>query len=83
MKYLHQLLLIFLFSFLGELLHSLISWPIPASIYGMVLLFIALSLRIVKLEHIKTTGDAHDPLCSPRQYALAQQHKHLKEMKIC
>ena len=29
----------------------------------------------------KTTGDAHDPLCSPRQYALAQQHKHLKEMK--
>ena len=58
MKYLRQLLLIFLFSFLGELLHSLISWPIPASIYGMVLLFIALSLRIVKLEHIKTTGDA-------------------------
>ena len=57
MKYLRQILLIFLFSFLGELLHALIPWPIPASIYGMVLLFIALSAKIVKLNHIKTTGD--------------------------
>jgi len=57
LKYLRQILLIFLFSFLGEVLHALIPWPIPASIYGMVLLFIALSVGLVKLEWVKTTGD--------------------------
>lgn len=56
MKFLRQILLIFLFSFLGELLRSLIPMPIPASIYGMVLLFIALSAKIVKLEDIKSAG---------------------------
>ena len=56
MKYLHQILLIVLFSFLGELLRSLIPLPIPASIYGMVLLFVALYTGIVKLEHIKAAG---------------------------
>ena len=56
LKFLRQILLIFLFSFLGELLRSLIPLPIPASIYGMVLLFVALSLKIVKLEDIKSAG---------------------------
>ena len=56
MKYIHQVFLILLFSFLGELLHSLIPAPIPASIYGMVLLFAALSLKIVKLKAVKDAG---------------------------
>lgn len=56
MKFLRQILLIFLFSFLGELLRSLIPLPIPASIYGMVLLFLALSFGIVKLENVKSAG---------------------------
>ena len=57
MKFLHQMLLILLFSFLGELLHSLIPVPIPASIYGMVLLFLALSLKIIKPEQVKDAGN--------------------------
>ena len=57
MKYLHQILLIFLFSFLGEVLHSLIPLPIPASIYGMVLLFLSLALKLVKVSAVKDTGD--------------------------
>lgn len=57
MKYIRQILLILLFSFLGELLHQLIPMPIPASIYGMVLLFAALSLRIVKPAQIKESAD--------------------------
>ena len=57
MKFLRQILLVFLFSFLGEFLRGLIPYPIPASIYGMVLLFIALSTGIVRLEWIKDTGD--------------------------
>lgn len=56
MKYLHQAYLIFSFTFLGELLHYLIPLPIPASIYGMVLLFAALSLKIVSVEAVKDMG---------------------------
>lgn len=56
MKYLPQLLLIVLFSFLGELLHFLIPIPIPASIYGMVLLFAALALKIVPVKAVKESG---------------------------
>lgn len=56
MKFLHQMVLIVLFSFLGELLHSFIPLPIPASIYGMVLMFAALSLKIIKLEQVREAG---------------------------
>lgn len=37
-------------------MHSLIPLPIPASIYGMILLFLALGLKLVKLEQVKETG---------------------------
>ena len=56
MKYLQQMLLIILFSFLGELLHHLIPATIPDSIYGMVLMFLALSLKLVKLKAVKDAG---------------------------
>lgn len=57
MKFLRQMVLIFGFSLLGELLHWLIPWPIPASIYGMVLLFLALFTGAVKLEQVKGAGE--------------------------
>ena len=47
MKYLRQLLIILIFSFIGEVLHSLIPIQVPASIYGLVLLFIALLTGII------------------------------------
>ena len=56
MKYLHQLCLIFSFSFLGEVLNHLIPLPIPASIYGMILLFLALFTGIVPLKAVKEVG---------------------------
>ena len=56
MKYLKQVAVILLFSFLGELCRYLIPLPVPASIYGMVLLFAALSLKIVKLEQVRDAG---------------------------
>lgn len=56
MKYLRQMAVILGFSCLGELLHSLIPFPVPASIYGMVLLFLALILKLVKLEAVQETG---------------------------
>lgn len=56
MKYLKQLCLIMLFSFLGELCRFLIPYPIPASIYGMVLLFGALTAKVISVESVKDTG---------------------------
>ena len=56
MKYLKQIALIVLFSFLGEICRAVIPLPVPASIYGMVLMFAALSLKIVKLEQVGEAG---------------------------
>ena len=44
------------FAFLGELLHHFIPLPIPASIYGIVLLFLALETKILKVRDIKETS---------------------------
>lgn len=56
MKYLRQAGIILAFSLLGELCRFLIPFPIPAAIYGMVLLFAALALKIIKLPAVKDTG---------------------------
>lgn len=53
MKYLLQFLIIVTIAFLGEVLHYLIPIPISASIYGIILLFIALELRWVKVKDIR------------------------------
>lgn len=55
-KYLQQFCVILGFSLLGELAHKLIPFPIPASIWGMAALFLALALKLVKVEQIKETG---------------------------
>lgn len=44
------------FTLLGEALQRLIPLPIPASVYGLVLLFAALCLKIVKVDQIKEVG---------------------------
>ncbi len=48
---------IFIVSCAGELLNRFIPLPIPASIYGLVLMLLLLQLRVVKLEAIKPTAD--------------------------
>ena len=55
-KYLKQIGLILLFSFLGEVCRFLIPLNIPGSIYGMILLFGALSLKLIRVEHVRETG---------------------------
>lgn len=57
MKYVKQFMIIMLFSFLGELLHGLLPFPVPASIYGLILLFVALCIGMIKEEQIKETAD--------------------------
>ena len=56
MKYLSQFCIILGFSLLGEALQRLIPLPIPASVYGLALLFGALCLKLLKVEQVKETG---------------------------
>lgn len=56
MRYLKQFGIILGFSFLGEVLRWLVPLPIPASIWGMALLFAALSLNLVKTEQMSEAG---------------------------
>ena len=53
MKYLFQFLIIIFISFVGEVLHRLIPLPIPASIYGIIILFTALQTRLLKVRDVK------------------------------
>ena len=55
-KLLRQFLVIMAVSFVGEILHAVLPLPIPASVYGLILLLLALRLGIVKLEQVKEVG---------------------------
>ena len=52
MKYLMQFGIIIGLSLLGEVLHSAVPLPVPASVWGMILLFILLCLKIIKLDQV-------------------------------
>lgn len=56
MKYLNQFLIILGFSLLGEALQRIIPLPIPASVYGIVLLFLSLCLGLIRVEWVKDAG---------------------------
>lgn len=56
MKYLKQAFVILAFSLAGQALQKYIPLPIPAAIYGFVLLFIALSTGLLKESHIDGTA---------------------------
>ena len=56
MKYLRQFSIILLISLIGEVLHNLIPLPVPASIYGLVLMLLGLVLHIIPLDLVKDTA---------------------------
>lgn len=56
MKYIKEFCIILLFSLIGEICSNLLPFPIPASIYGMILLLLALFLKLVKVESVDKTG---------------------------
>ena len=53
MKYVRQFWIILLISAMGEALHVLIPLPVPASVYGLVIMLIALGTHIIRLEQVK------------------------------
>lgn len=56
MKYVKQFGIILLISVLGEILHEIIPLPIPASIYGIIILFFCLELKLLSVSSIKETS---------------------------
>ena len=56
MKLLKQFGIILAVTLLGELLRFLIPLPVPASIYGIVLMLLALQLKIIPLQSVKAAG---------------------------
>ncbi|HFI0150217.1 TPA: CidA/LrgA family protein [Streptococcus suis] len=57
MKLYVQFMIILIFSFLGEAVSSLFHLPIPGSIIGLILLFLALEFKMIRLRHINTVGN--------------------------
>lgn len=53
MKYLRQFLIIISISLIGELLSTYISLPVPASVYGLVIMLFCLCSGILKLSDVK------------------------------
>jgi len=49
--------IIFAISLIGELLHAYIPLPIPASVYGVLLLFLALAGKVIPLEWVESGAD--------------------------
>ena len=56
MKYIKQFTIILFVSLLGEVLNYLLPLPIPASIYGIVLMFAALLTGVIPLDAVRETG---------------------------
>ena len=57
MKYVFQLMIIFGVSMVGEVLYALLPLPVPASVYGLVILFMLLMTKIVRLDQVEEASD--------------------------
>ena len=56
MKYLSQFCIIMGFTLAGEVLQRVLPLPVPASVWGLALLFLAMCIGIVKPEQVKDTA---------------------------
>lgn len=58
MKLLKEMLVFIGLLWVGSIMNTYIPLPIPATVYGMILLFILLSTKKIKVEQIKTSSNA-------------------------
>ena len=56
-KLIRQLAIIMTISFMAELLELLLPLPVTASIYGLILMLVALVTRLVPLEKVEKAAD--------------------------
>ena len=57
MKYVYQIGIISAISFVAELLYAFLPLPVPASVYGLLILLALLLTKIVKVEQIEDVAD--------------------------
>ncbi|MEY8426657.1 CidA/LrgA family protein [Lachnospiraceae bacterium 46-15] len=57
MKLLYEFGIILFITFLGEALYDVLPLPIPASIYGLLLMLLTLCTGLIKPERVKRTAD--------------------------
>lgn len=57
MKYVKQVMWIIAFTFAGEVLNSVLTLPVPAGVYGLLLLFLALCSGLLKVSDVEQAGD--------------------------
>ncbi|MBQ8679295.1 MAG: CidA/LrgA family protein [Treponema sp.] len=57
MRLIKQFTILVATCFIGEILHRLIPLPVPASIYGLVLMFTALQTKIMPLDAVEEISD--------------------------
>ena len=56
MKYVRQFLIILAISFAGEILRAVLPLPVPASIYGLVLMLAGLTTGVIPLRMVRNAG---------------------------
>ena len=57
MKYVREILWIIAFTLLGEVLNRLLKLPVPAGVYGLFLMLLALLFGIIRLEDVEGAGN--------------------------
>ncbi|MDO5409449.1 MAG: CidA/LrgA family protein [Lachnospiraceae bacterium] len=57
MRIFKQIMIIGAVTFLGEMCNLVLPLPVPASVYGMVFLFLALQTGVIKLSQVEDTAD--------------------------
>ncbi len=86
MKLLYQFGVILAVTFVGELLYALLPLPIPASIYGLIVMLICLGTKVVKLSQVKIAADflidIMPPMFIPAAVGLIVVWGELKEILI-
>ena len=56
MKFMRQFGLILFVTFLGEGLKAILPFPIPASIYGLVIMLVALKTGVISIDSVRDVG---------------------------
>ena len=86
MKYLKQFAIILGICLLGEVLKALLPLPIPASIYGLVLMLVFLVTGLLKLEQVETAADfliqIMSPMFIPAAVSLMDQFSSLRAILL-
>ena len=57
MRYAREFAIIMSISFLGEVIKDLLPLPVPASIYGLVLMLLCLCSGLIRLEWVQDTAN--------------------------